>query len=155
MEHLYHTLNTISSPHYPNDNKNTRVLEFLSRVSIISKPCSSARVSAAIVHKNNIIAFATNEDKTHPFQFKFGKDNMKMHLHAEINVIKNALKILSQKELSKSTLYVARVKYVNEKRRAITWGLAKPCESCSKAIAAFNIDKICYTQDSDKGYIFE
>lgn len=155
MEHLIHTLGDISSPKFSNDIRNSRTHRLLSRIAITNEPCASARVVAAVVYKNDLIAFGTNENKTHPFQHKFGGDIMKIHLHAEINAIKNALKILSQKELSKSTLYITRIKYTNEKRKAITWGLAKPCEACRRAIVAFGIEKICYTKDNNEGYEFE
>lgn len=112
-----------------------------------------ARLAACVVYKRDIVSFGVNQLKSHPFQAKFSKNEDSIFLHAETDAIKNSLKVINVDELSKSTLYVCRVKFADHKKRKFTWGLSKPCEGCSKAIASFNIKKVCYTCD-DGGYTY-
>jgi deoxycytidylate deaminase len=121
-------------------------MNILTKINSSRDKVSNARISACVVYKNNIVAFGMNSKKTHPFQAKFGRNSESIYLHAETSAIYNALKILTLEELEKSTLYVCRVKMVNNKE---CWGLSKPCDGCAKAIATFNIKKVYYTLDGE------
>ena len=103
------------------------------------------RISAGIVLKNEFIAFGSNQLKTHPFQQKFSKHEDAIYLHAETDAIKNALRVISQEELSRSTLYVCRIKQISSEDDRKIWGLAKPCIGCQRAIATFGIKEVYYT----------
>lgn len=131
-------------------NNHAKYINLLAKLASNSVPVGCARVTAAIVYKNEIISFGNNSRKTHPLQAKFSKNNESIQLHAEIDAIKNALKIISQHELSKSVLYVCRVKFFDETRRKMIFGISKPCIGCARAIANFNITKIVYTLDDNK-----
>lgn len=117
-----------------------------------NNPILRTRVAACLVYKNEIMSFGINRLKSHPFQAKFSKNSKSIFLHAETDAIKNALKRMTVEEISKSTLYVCRIKYNSSgKRKQFIAGLAYPCDGCQKAIATFNIKKVCYTCD-DGGY---
>jgi deoxycytidylate deaminase len=51
-----------------------------------------ARLAAALVYRNEIIAMGTNKNKTHPFQKKYASNADAIFLHAEIDAICNALR---------------------------------------------------------------
>lgn len=106
------------------------------------------RIAACIVYKNEIVSVGINQLKSHPFQAKFSRHEDSIFLHAETDAIKNALKHIDVDQLSKSTLYVCRVKYDEHKSKKVQMrGMCKPCEGCQRAIATFNINKVVYTCD--------
>lgn len=111
------------------------------------EPVVRTRICAAITSKDLVRPIiATNSFKTHPLQYKFKKNPDSIHLHAEVNVVVKALKVLSQEQLSKSDLYVMRAKFVDE-----TWkyGLAKPCSGCQQCISAFGFRNVFYSDEPD------
>ena len=101
--------------------------------------------SAVIIYKNDVISLACNKSKSHPFQKRYSKASEAIFLHAEVAAIHNALKRVSLKELSKSTMYVCRVRINKENNPFFSY--SRPCEGCMRAIAAFNIQKVFYTED--------
>lgn len=101
--------------------------------------------SAVIVYKNDVISLACNKSKSHPFQKRYSKANEAIFLHAEVAAIHNALKRVSLKELSKSTMYVCRVRINNDNKPFFSY--SRPCDGCMRAIAAFNMQKVFYTED--------
>lgn len=105
------------------------------------KPVAGARV-AALLDVNGYLFHGTNSRKTHPFQAQWGKNPLAICLHAEIDAIKKAVKRLhpSYLERNHSVLYVARAKADGSP------GLAKPCEGCQRAIAAFGINEVYWTE---------
>ena len=106
------------------------------------------RIAACVVYKNEIVSVGINQLKSHPFQAKFSRHEESIFLHAETDAIKNALKHIDVEQLSKSTLYVCRVKYDEHKSKKVQMrGMCKPCEGCQRAIATFNINKVVYTCD--------
>lgn len=108
-------------------------------------PVASARIAAAVVSGNRVISYGVNSRKTSPLQKKFGKNDQAICIHAEISAIKNALNRNGTNDLSNSILYVARAK---KEGKAFIQGIAKPCEGCMRAIAAFNLRKVFYTEDN-------
>lgn len=105
-----------------------------------------AKVASLITLRGKVIAYGHNHRKSHPFQAKYGNNSDCIFFHAETHVIKNALNRISVHDLSKCTLYVARVKKDNKKKE-LYYGLAKPCRGCQKCIEEFNINKVFYTTD--------
>lgn len=101
--------------------------------------------SALILYKNEIISVGFNRIKSHPFQKKYAKANEAIFLHAEISAIKQSLRRISLKELSKSTMYVARIRLNNENKPHFMY--SKPCDGCMRAISEFDIRKVFYTED--------
>jgi len=109
-------------------------------------PVANARVTAAIVYKNRIVSYGKNSWKSHPFQKEFGENEHKIYLHAEIAAIINAKKRIPLDQLSKSTLYVARIKRPDTDSKIWIPGLAKPCLGCQKCIDEYQIQEVIYTK---------
>ena len=128
--------------------RHSRHINLLSEISIHIKPVAQARIAASVVYQNNIISIGFNQDKTHPFQKRYGKNDDAIYLHAETHAIKNAINKISKEKLSKSVLYICRVKILRNK---FVFGMSKPCEGCMKAISTFDIKKVYYTLDNE-GY---
>lgn len=101
--------------------------------------------SAVIVYKNDVISLACNKSKSHPFQKRYSKASEAIFLHAEVAAIHNALKRVSLKELSKSTMYVCRVRINKENKPFFSY--SKPCDGCMRAIAEFDIKNVMYTNE--------
>jgi len=96
--------------------------------------------AAAIIYRKEIVALASNDvNKTHPLQGKYGRTPDAIYLHAEIAALAKFLRRRDVGDLSKSTLYIARLKANGD------WGNAKPCPGCARAIRAFGIKEIIYT----------
>jgi deoxycytidylate deaminase len=106
---------------------------------------ANARIVAAITLKNDVISFGFNQRKSHPFQKKYSVNEDSIYLHAEVDAIKNALKVIS--DLKNCSLFVSRVKF-NKKGGPFVPGISCPCEGCKKAIVAFGIKKVFYTENN-------
>lgn len=145
MENRFSTLDLFKK------NRHGKVFNLLARVAVSTQPFASAYVAAAIVYKNDIIAFGSNSGKSHPFQARFNNEH-KIYLHAEIDAIKNGMKLLTTKELEMSSLYITRIKYTDEKRSGITWGLAKPCAGCQNALSVYTPKNVFFTLDNIAEY---
>jgi len=113
---------------------------------------SNIKFAAAIVRGNKIVSVGFNHRKSHPLQARFCKNEHAVFLHAEIHAIKNALKELSVEELSKTDLYITRVKKPKSFAKKFVWGLAKPCCGCQRAIEEFGIRGVVYTTDEHGEY---
>ena len=140
-------------PKISGNNKHVKIFNLLSKIATDISDVSShrARLAACIVYKNDILSFGVNEQKTHPLQAKYGSNKNAIYLHAEISAIKNALRQISLEELETCSLYVARVKYSDNKRTARQFGLARPCPGCESCINAFGIRKVFHS--TEDGYI--
>ncbi len=101
------------------------------------------KLAAGVVFKNRLVAVGVNSYKSHPLMSKFGKNPEAIYLHAEVDAIKNALRALSLQELEKSDILVVRVKRDGHDYKTC---LAKPCEGCARAIEAFNLRNLYYTE---------
>jgi len=125
------------------------VMNILSKMAKASEPFAKVRLAAGLVYKNDIIAIGTNRNKSHPFQKKYASNSEAIFLHAETDAIYNAIKKYNVDVLSKSTMYVCRIKWKDEKKNQLIFGLAKPCVGCQRAIATFNIKHVCYSLDEE------
>jgi len=115
---------------------------------------SGARLASAIVLKNQVVSYGVNQNKSHPFQYRFSDNDDAIFLHAETDAIKNALKRIGEEDLIKATLYICRVKYDKAgKNKAVTWGLSRPCVGCQRAIATFGIGDVIYSDEGVGNYI--
>ena len=144
-------LNFPIAPKFLYNDRHSKIFNILSKIAFNVDPVGSARIATAITFRNTIIAVGTNKKKTHPFQAQYGKNKESIYLHGEIDVIKNALKFISQDELSRASLYICRIKYYDETKKSLEFGLAKPCAGCERAIATFGIKKVFYSLEKE-GY---
>lgn len=90
-----------------------------------------------------------NKMKSHPLQKKFGKSPLSIFLHAEIDVIKNAIR--ETKDVEGGILYIARVKRTPDHKHW-QWGLSSPCRGCLMALDSFGISKVFYTTNQNNVY---
>lgn len=128
---------------------NNRIVGMLSRLAENNPGVRGKyKIAAGIVFKRHLVATGVNSYKTHPMMWEFGKNKDSLFLHAEVDAIKNALRLISVDQLSKSDLYIVRVKRVDGEREWIS-GLAKPCRGCQRAIETFNLKNVHYTTDEN------
>lgn len=111
-----------------------------------------ARVGACIIYKRRIIAFGRNQYKSHPLQREYGRNEGSIFLHAELHAIVNCSN--NSHLLNRSYLFVCRVLSSRSRNRFI-FGLAKPCSGCMRAIRAFNIPKVYYSDYDQKFHRLE
>lgn len=128
---------------------NTRVVDMLTRLAVENPGVRGKyKIAAGVVYKKHLVATGVNSYKTHPMMWEFGKNQDALFLHAEVDAIKNSLKLITQEQLSKCDLYIVRVKKEDGKSG---WqkGLAKPCKGCQRAIETFDIRRVFYTNDNN------
>lgn len=125
--------------------KQKEIFDILFKSAIAHPAVANAKIVSCIIFKNNIISFGFNSLKTHPFQQRFSKNKDCIHLHAEIDAIKNALRYFDQDNLSKCSLYVLRVRK-EDRDKSFCTGISKPCIGCMRAILTFNIKNVFYTE---------
>jgi len=133
--------------------KHKKYFNILEKVAIASEPVFRQRIAALLVYKGEILSIGVNKKKTHPFQKKFAKNKEAIYLHAETDCIVNALKSYDTDIISKSTMYVLRLKRPTTDSKHFVYGLSKPCEGCMRAIAQFDIKHVYYTIDEGYDYI--
>lgn len=93
-------------------------------------------VGAVLVLRNGRRYFGFNQTRTHPLQFRFWSGKPRLSTHAEVHALVVALRHHPRSEVRGSTLYVARPNRL----------MARPCESCQRAIRAFGVQTVYYTQ---------
>lgn len=127
---------------------NERIKQMLTRLAIENPGVQGRfKLAAGIVYRKHLIATGINSYKTHPIMYQWGKNEDSIHLHAEIDAIKNALRLITQEQLTKCDMYIVRVKHPTPKSLHWTHGLAKPCCGCARAIANFNLKNVYWTDD--------
>lgn len=130
--------------------KNDRIIDELFALARDREKVYRAKFAAAIAYKGKIVAYGFNQERTSHLARRFKKNPHANWLHAEVDAVKNALKVLDQDELSKSTLYVVRAKKTDDKK-SDAFGDAKPCEGCRQCIEWFDIKRVYYSTE-DGGY---
>jgi len=130
---------------------NDKIKEMLTRLAIENPGVQGRfKMSAGIVYRKNLISTGVNQYKTHPIMMPTnGYREGQIFLHAEVDAIRNALKLITQEQLTKCDLYVIRVKRPNNNSKKWIHGLAKPCPGCTKVIAGFGLKNVLYTEDFD------
>jgi tRNA(Arg) A34 adenosine deaminase TadA len=107
-------------------------------------------MAAGIVYKRHLITTGVNLPKTHPLMMTEGYREDQRYRHAEVDAIRNALRLISKEQLKQCELHVVRVKRPHTASKSWVYGLAKPCAGCSKTINTFGIKKVFWTEDSEK-----
>jgi len=101
-----------------------------------------AHVGALIVYRGCVVAIGHNQLKSHPLQATY--KNYRIYLHAEIDALRKALRVIHEDELPQCHLYVLRLKRGGE-----GWiqGCAKPCLDCMSVLVGFGFleDNIIWT----------
>lgn len=125
------------------DKRTNRIASVLHDVACSQIPVANAKLAACIVYKNDIVAVGVNQKKSHPFQAQYARHAESIYLHAETDAIKNALKVITVDDLSKSKLFVVRVTKDDK------FAMAKPCVGCMRAIVNFGIRSVFYSTSND------
>ena len=139
-------------------DRDTKQLHNLFMIARDLYPKGSSRVAASLVYKNRVYVYGFNQDKTHPFQAQYAKNEEAIYWHAETNAIYNALKSTGMvpatsrnfweySDLNKMTLYVARAKHYDGENAEWTWGNSKPCSGCMSCLYKYDIKRIVYSMD--------
>ena len=127
---------------------NNKIVEMLTRLAVDNPGVRKQfKFGAGIVYKNNLIATGINSHKTHPLMAQWGQNDESICLHAEIDAIKNALKLITPSQLAKCDMYIVRVKRPDPESNDWVHGLAKPCKGCRRAIVNFGLRNVYYTKD--------
>lgn len=132
-------------------NRHDRYMRTLAKIACDTPSSGKAKLAACIVLYNDIVSFGINEMKSHPFQKRYSRNKESVYLHAETAAIKNSLKYISVSDLAKATLYICRVKFEDESRNNVIFGLAKPCSGCIHCIYTFEIPRVVFSLDNS-GY---
>lgn len=127
-------------------NPTERIFSALEKIAIDNEGVQGRfKLAAAITYKKQILTVGINSMKSHPLQTEYGKNVDSIYLHAEIDAIRKALKIMPEEYLLKCDMYILRIK----KDYDHNWirGLARPCCGCMKAIKDYGIKRVYYTKD--------
>lgn len=127
-----------------------RVMKHLSLIGDSVSPVSNVRVVACILYKRQIISVGTSQYKTHPFQTKYRKNEHAVFLHAEVDAIYRAKRVLTEREMRKSSLFICRPK-IDALTGIATYGISKPCLGCQRCIEDHGIKKVYYTNTTTDG----
>lgn len=101
----------------------------------------SHRVGAILIKSNRVLASGYNQMR---HQSMLNTEHWPGSLHAEINVILDALRKTSTDKIKGSTLVVVRVRSNGK------FGLAFPCENCYDIIQKFKIKKVIFSTNTSK-----
>lgn len=116
-----------------------KYLNNLLAIALANPGAGNAKLAACLVKRGRVLSYGLNSLKTHPLQAKFGRNQQSIHLHAEIDAIRNALRKHSVGAVAGSTLYAVRV------LKDGTKAAAKPCAGCLRAVSHFQIHDVMHT----------
>ncbi len=98
------------------------------------------RMGAVLVLRNGDIFYGYNQQRSHPFQKQWAKHPEAIFLHAEIDALIRAMKMVPDEMIVGSSIYIARVLKNGQP------ALAKPCSGCLGALIHFGVDNIWWTE---------
>ena len=119
--------------------KEQRTLEFLTNYSNDVVFDHKQRMVAAITKKGDIIGLGRNSMKSHPFQARYSRNEESIYLHAETAALLDAIN--NGQDPSGGVMHVIR------RLRDDTLGLARPCSGCMKALDAYGISRVIYSNE--------
>jgi tRNA(Arg) A34 adenosine deaminase TadA len=131
-------------------DRDTKHLHNLFMIARDIEPMGSSRMAASLVYKNRVMFYGLNQDKTHPFQAQYAKNEEAIYWHAETKAIHNALRMVDENDLKKMTLYVSRAKHPdgsNNLSNKWVWGNSKPCSGCMSCLYKYEVKRIVYSMD--------
>lgn len=120
-------------------NRN-RILRKLIKIAAAKPLIRHSHHAAGVVLDGKIISIGWAQYKTHPRMLEFQDRTERVYLHAEIDAINKAISKYGTSLLSEADLYVVRLS------KGKTIGNSKPCEGCQKAIDAFGIKNVVWSE---------
>jgi len=131
------------------EEPNCKIVNMLTRLAIENPGIKTRyKMSAGIVYRRHLISTGVNSYKTHPLMQSPGYHREQIYMHAEVDAIRNSLRLISQDQLQKSTIYVIRVKQRRDSE-GFEYGMARPCLGCTRMIASFGIDSVWWSEDHE------
>jgi deoxycytidylate deaminase len=104
------------------------------------EPVSNSRHAACVAIGNKVLTVGRNSSKTHPRVAELTGDPEKCCLHAEMDAIFKAEKII--RSFKRCSLYVVRVSNISD-----DFLYSKPCEYCQKLISRYPFKKVVYSNE--------
>ena len=131
------------------EQPNHRVIRMLTRLAI-ENPGTRTRykMSAGIVYRRDLVATGVNSYKSHPLMTGPGYNSEQIFMHAEVDAVRNALRLMPQSDLAQCSIYVIRVKRLRD-LTGWQYGMAKPCRGCARVIASFGIEQLWWSEDRE------
>lgn len=128
-----------------------RIDQMLTKLAIENEGVQGRfKIAAGIVYKKHLIATGINSYKTHPLMMPSnGYREGQIFLHAEVDAIRNALRLITQDQLKYCELRIIRVKRHSKTSQKWTYGLSKPCPGCTRVIANFGITRVKWSIDEE------
>lgn len=129
------------------------ITRMLTRLAIDSGGYQHTRkvpMAAGITYRKHLIATGVNQMKTHPLMMGAGYRKDQLFMHAEVDAIRNALRLITPTQLAQCELHVVRVKRPYSGSKQWVHGLAKPCPGCTRTIASFGIERVKWTDDQNE-----
>lgn len=131
------------------DQPNNKIIEMLTRLALENPGTRSRKkMAAGIVYRRHLVATGVNSYKTHPLMVSPGYHREQIYLHAEVDAIRNALRVISQSQLAKSSIYIVRVRRKRD-LSGYEYGMARPCLGCSRVIAEFGISSVWWSENCE------
>lgn len=93
------------------------------------------RMAAVIMNRRRVVSYGLNSRRSHPLAKRFGRNEECFLLHAEIAALVNA-----REPVGGCDIYVARV------LKSGMPAMAKPCRGCARALDAFGISGVFWTE---------
>lgn len=131
------------------NHKDERIMRELLNLAHDAPSDCKTRMAAAVAVRGEVLAWGTNEMRTHPFQAKFAKKDEAVFWHAETKTIHNFLRRHDWELLQKATIYVARIKRPFVRARHHVPGMARPCKGCFSCITQFGIGRVVYSTETE------
>lgn len=120
-----------------------RIQQALELASTVKK-VGAGRLAATIWMRGYYIIGGVNSLKTHPVQKKFSSNPHRIFLHAEIDALVKAQKMINTFE--ECVMYVARVK--QGQGGGFIPALAKPCDGCMGFIHHLGLKGVFWTGEA-------
>ena len=129
----------------------SKIKEHLTQIAIESGGYGQrVPMAAGIVYKRHLIATGTNQPKTHPLMLTEGYREDQRYRHAEVDAIRNALRLITVEQLKRCELHIVRVKRPHIASNNWVYGLAKPCAGCTNVLKRYGIEQVFWTKDGSK-----
>ena len=99
-------------------------------------PVAKAKIAATVAFRSKKLMTGHNQAKTHPVAKRFGRNPDACYLHAEVDALYKASRLVS---LHGADLYVARA------WKGGRAAMSRPCSGCQRAIKFFGVARVFYT----------
>jgi len=100
----------------------------------------SSRHAAGLVWKRRLMVVGNNKLKSHPMMQVFNDNPEKVYLHAEMDCLVKGINLHGVEWLTECRLFVLRLNKGGQR------AMSKPCDGCMKAIRAFDVREVRWTE---------